>query len=57
MIGLFSLQLLRPSLPWAEAVVSRFQDVATMGQAVLQSGGHLGIAEDGSPFAEAGGWW
>ncbi len=24
-----------------------------MGQAVLQSGGHLGIAEDGSPFAEA----
>ena len=37
----------------AEAVVSGFQNVAAVGEAVEQRGGHLGIAEDGGPFAEA----
>jgi hypothetical protein len=37
----------------AEAVISGFQDMATMCQAVEQSSCHLGIAEDGGPFAEA----
>ena len=37
----------------AEAVVSGFQDVAAMGEAVEQGGGHFGITEDCSPFAEA----
>jgi hypothetical protein len=37
----------------AEAIVPGFQDMATMGQAVEQSRGHLGITEDSRPFAEA----
>ncbi len=37
----------------AEAVVSCFQDMATVGQAVEQRGRHFGVAEDGRPFAEA----
>jgi hypothetical protein len=37
----------------AEAIVSGLQNVATMGQAVEECGRHLGIAEDGGPFAEA----
>ena len=37
----------------AEAVVSGFEDVAMMGQAIEQRGGHFGIAEDAGPFAEA----
>jgi len=37
----------------AEAVVSGFEDMAVMGQAIEQRGGHLGIAEDAGPFAEA----
>src|SRR6056297_2256058 len=37
----------------AEAVVSGLQDVAAMGEPIEQRGGHLGVAEDGGPFAEA----
>ncbi len=37
----------------AEAVVSGFQDVAMMGEPVEQRGGHLGVAEDAGPSAEA----
>ena len=37
----------------AEAVVSCFQDMATVGQAVEQRGCHFSVAEDGSPFAKA----
>jgi hypothetical protein len=37
----------------AEAVVSGLQDLATVGQAVEECGRHLGVAEDGGPFAEA----
>ena len=37
----------------AEAVVSSFQDVAAVGEAVEERRGHLGVAEDRGPFAEA----
>jgi len=37
----------------AEAVVSGLQDVAAVGEAVEERGRHLGVAEDGGPFAEA----
>lgn len=37
----------------AEAVVSSLQDVAVMGEAIEQRRRHLGVAEDGRPFAEA----
>jgi hypothetical protein len=37
----------------AEAIVSSLQDVAVMGEPVEQRRGHLGVAEDGCPFAEA----
>ena len=37
----------------AEAIVSSLQDVAVMGEPVEQRCRHLGIAEDGGPFAEA----
>ena len=37
----------------AEAVVSSLQDVAVMGEPIEQRRRHLGIAEDGGPFAEA----
>ena len=37
----------------AEAVVSGFEDVAVMGEPIEQRGGHLGVAEDARPFAEA----
>ncbi len=36
-----------------EAVIAGLEDVAMVGQAVEESGGHLGIAEDRGPFAEA----
>ena len=38
----------------APAVVTGLDDVAVMGQAIEQRGGHLGVAEDGRPFAEGG---
>src|SRR5271168_3969945 len=37
----------------AEAVVSGFEDVAAVGEAVEQRRRHLRIAEDSGPFAEA----
>ena len=37
----------------APAVVAGFDDIAVMGEPVEQRGGHLGVAEDGCPFAEA----
>jgi hypothetical protein len=37
----------------AEAVVSGFEDVAAVGEAVEQRRRHLGVSEDGGPFAEA----
>ena len=37
----------------AETVVSDLQNVAAVGKAVEQGGGHLGITEDRSPLAEA----
>jgi hypothetical protein len=33
-------------------VVAGFEDVAMVGEAVQQGGGHLGVAEDLHPFAE-----
>jgi hypothetical protein len=39
--------------PEAEAVVSGFQNVAVVGEAIEQRSGHLGITEDVSPLAEA----
>jgi hypothetical protein len=33
----------------AEAVVSGLEDVATVGQAIEERGGHLGVAEDRGP--------
>ncbi len=35
-----------------KAIVSGLQDVATVGQAIEQRGGHLRVAEDRGPFAE-----
>jgi hypothetical protein len=37
----------------APAVVSGFDDVAVMGQAIEQSGRHLGVCKDARPFAES----
>ena len=37
----------------AEAVVSGLEDVAAVGETVEERGRHLGVAEDGGPFAEA----
>ena len=36
----------------APAVVPGLEDVAVVGQAIQQRGGHLGVAEDAGPFAE-----
>ena len=36
-----------------EAVVSCFEDVAVMSEVVEKRGCHLGVTEDGGPFAEA----
>ena len=36
----------------APALVAGLDDLAVVGQAVEQRGGHLGVAEDGWPFAE-----
>src|ERR1700677_888141 len=36
----------------APAVVSGFDDIAVVGQAIEQRGGHLGVGEDARPFAE-----
>jgi hypothetical protein len=36
----------------APAVVASFDDVAVVGQAIEQSGRHLGVAEDARPFTE-----
>ena len=40
------------AVPEAEAVVSGFKDVAMMGQAIEQGGGHFGIAKDTAPLGE-----
>src|ERR1700691_4114739 len=44
---------LRRAVFEAEAVVAGFKDVAAMGETVEQRRGHLRIAEDCRPFAEA----
>ena len=36
----------------APAVVTGLDDVAVVGEAIEQRGGHLGITEDARPFAE-----
>jgi hypothetical protein len=36
----------------APAVISGFDDVAVMGQAIERGSRHLGIGEDARPFAE-----
>jgi len=36
-----------------KAVISGFDDVTTMCQAIEQGGGHLGVAKDGGPFARS----
>jgi hypothetical protein len=41
----------------APAVISGFDDVAAMGQAIEQGGRHLGIPEDARPFTEGEIWW
>ena len=35
------------------AVIAGLQNVAAMGEAIEQGGGHLGVAEHAGPFAEA----
>ena len=47
----FSALALRAALE-APGFVSGLDDLAMMGEAVEQRGGHLGIAEDARPFAE-----
>ena len=37
----------------APVFVAGFDDLAVMGEPVEERGGHLGITEDGGPFAEA----
>ena len=37
----------------APAVIAGFNDVAMVGQAIEQGGGHLGVAEHTWPFAES----
>jgi hypothetical protein len=37
----------------APAVIAGFNDVAMVGQAIEQRGGHLGVAEHAWPFAES----
>jgi hypothetical protein len=37
----------------APAVIAGFDDVAVVGQAIKQRGGHLGVAEYARPFAES----
>ena len=37
----------------AEAVIAGLEDVAAVGQAVEERRGHLGVAKDRGPFAEA----
>ena len=37
----------------APAVISSFDDVAVVGQAIEQRGCHLGISEDARPFTES----
>jgi hypothetical protein len=34
------------------AVIAGFDDVAMVGQAIEQRGGHFGVPEDARPFAE-----
>ena len=47
------LGLLYGTVPEPEAVVSCFQNVAVVSEAIQESGRHLGVTEDGGPFAEA----
>ena len=37
----------------APRVISGFENIAVVGDAVAERGGHLGIAEDRDPFGEA----
>jgi len=37
----------------APAVIAGFNDVAMVGQAIEQRGGHFGVAEHAWPFAES----
>ena len=50
---LFAFGLMRRAVLEAEAVISGFEDVAMMGEPVEQRGGHLRVAEDAGPLAEA----
>jgi hypothetical protein len=43
---------LRRAVLEPEAVVSGFEDVAAVSEAIEQSRRHLGVPEDGGPFAE-----
>jgi hypothetical protein len=47
------LGFLRRAVLEPEAVIAGLEDVAMVGQSVEEGGGHLGVAEDGGPFAEA----
>ena len=47
------LGFLYGTIPEPEAVVSGFQDVAVVSEAIQESGRHLGVTEDGGPFAKA----
>src|SRR5271170_254556 len=44
---------LRRAVLETEAVVSSFENVAAVGEAIEQRGRHLGVAEHGGPLAEA----
>jgi hypothetical protein len=43
------LGFLYGTIPEPEAVVSGFQDVAVVSEAIQESGRHLGVTEDGGP--------
>jgi hypothetical protein len=47
------LGLLYGAVPEPEAVISGLQDVAVVSEAIQESGRHLGVTEDGGPFAKA----
>lgn len=55
MIGFFSFHLFYCGGAGfeAKAVVTGFQNMAAMSQAIEESGRHLGVAEDSCPFAKA----
>ena len=49
---LFQAPLFSTAVAYVPAVVTGLGDIAVMGQADEECGGHLGVAEDGRPLGE-----